>query len=194
MGPPKPGFAPRRAPISILPSFGKLLIDFDHCSPGKLWTKLLAISIEAFLQFEGPLKSFSITLYKIFIKVYAGLEKKCFYKFFSSSDFSTIISYLHGCFVKVHCKAYPEKSFLCGYLIAHQGKKWKQKSCCTLISWQIVSLTKFHSRILSASLVIDTRSLFFFLQCWRACSIDILTSTMLYSFPFHFNHPFKVWL
>lgn len=31
----------------------------------------LAISIEAFLQLEGPLKSFSIKLYKIFIKNYA---------------------------------------------------------------------------------------------------------------------------
>lgn len=153
----------------------------------------LAISIEAFLQLEGPLKSFSISLYKIFIKVYARLKKNPSTSFFSSSDLSTIFSYLHGCFVEVHCKAYPEKSFMCGYLIA-QEKKWKQKSCCTFFSWQVVSLTRFHSRILSASLVIDTRSLFFFLQCWRACSIDILSSTMLYSFPFHFNHPFKVWL
>lgn len=79
----------------------------------------LAINIETFLQL-GPLKCFSISLYKIYIKVYARLKKKSFYKFFSSSDFSTIISYLHGSFVKVHCKAYPEKSFMCGYLIAHK--------------------------------------------------------------------------
>lgn len=55
--------------------------------------------------------------------------------------------------------------------------------------WQVlIMLTTFHSRILSASVVIDTRSLFSFWQCWRACSIDILVFTILYSFPFHFSH------
>lgn len=60
--------------------------------------------------------------------------------------------------------------------------------------WQVILLTTFHSRILSASVVIDTRSLFSFWQCWRACSIDIPLITILYSFPFHFNHPSEVQL
>lgn len=49
-----------------------------------------------------------------------------------------LFPYLHSCFVKVHCQAYPEKCLMSGYLNAHEDTKWKQKSCSDLL-WAFVT-------------------------------------------------------
>lgn len=49
-----------------------------------------------------------------------------------------LFPYLHSCFVKVHCQAYPEKCLMSGYLNAHEDTKWKQKSCSDLL-WAFVA-------------------------------------------------------
>lgn len=102
-------------------------------------------SIWTFFPFEGPssnsLKSLCLLGTKFAKKMIWVI---CFFFFLvmlrntRRHNSVLLFPYLHSCFVKVHCQAYPEKCLMSGYLNAHEDTKWKQKSCSDLL-WAFVA-------------------------------------------------------